>query len=90
MEKTMLLIAVILAVIGAQQAYALSDYQSGYNHGVKDAKDSCLHPDGCHWYILEPGNGFGFHTQEFNDVYIAAMCKSDISSDADEATWSCP
>jgi hypothetical protein len=62
----------------------------GYAHGVVDGKDGCQHPDGYHWYILQPGKGFGFHTQEFNDGYIAAMCKAGISSDADEVTWDCP
>ena len=36
------------------QAY----YQSGFKHGVIDGKDSCKHPDGCHWYVLQPGKGF--------------------------------
>ena len=62
-------------------------YQSGYKHGLADVKTGC--PDRCHWYILEPGHSFAFHTKEFNDGYFAAMCKAGISSDADQATWSC-
>ncbi|HEY1247702.1 MAG TPA: hypothetical protein VGE97_01820 [Nitrososphaera sp.] len=41
-----------------QPAFAISPYQSGFQHGVSDGKDSCLHPDGCDWYILKPGKGF--------------------------------
>lgn len=26
--------------------FAISAYQSGFEHGVSDGKDSCLHPDG--------------------------------------------
>lgn len=91
----------LVLTIGAPSAYASNDfsplphakdpqvaYQAGYAHGVADAKASCT--DRCHWYILEPCKGFGFHTQEFNRGYVAAMCAAGISSDADEATWDCP
>jgi hypothetical protein len=49
-----------------------SPYQSGYDHGAGDASDDCS--DGCDWYILEPGKGFEFHTQEFIDGYIDGFC----------------
>jgi hypothetical protein len=44
-------------------------------------------------YILEPGKGFEFHTQEFIDGYIDGFCDNSPSgrgSDADEATFNCP
>ena len=94
-------VAVVILMIGAPSVYASNDfsplphakdpqaaYQAGYAHGVADAKAGCT--DRCHWYILEPGKGFGFHTQEFVQGYIAAMCAAGNGSDADEATWSCP
>jgi hypothetical protein len=28
---------------------------NGYDHGVHDGLDGCRHSDGCHWYILKPG-----------------------------------
>jgi hypothetical protein len=68
-----------------------SPYQSGYDHGASDARDDCS--DGCDWYILEPGKGFEFHTQEFIDGYIDGFCNNSPpgrGSDADEATFNCP
>jgi hypothetical protein len=85
-------LAVLILMIGAQSAFAISDYQSGLNHGVSDGKDSCLHPDGCHWYILQPGKGFADHTKEFIRGYIAGWCQSSPSgggSDADQARFEC-
>jgi hypothetical protein len=68
-----------------------SPFRSGYDHGAVDASDDCS--DGCDWYILEPGKGFAFHTQEFIDGYIDGFCDNSRpgrGSDADEATFSCP
>jgi hypothetical protein len=98
-------VAILVLMIGAPSVYTDSkcppegcdlphakgpqaDYRAGYAHGVADAKAGCT--DRCHWYILEPGKGFGFHTQEFNNGYVAAICAAGIASDADEATWNCP
>ena len=53
-------------------AASKSPYRSGYDHGAGDARDDCS--DGCDWYILEPGKGFEFHTQEFIDGYIDGFC----------------
>ncbi len=50
-------------------------YKSGYEHGVHDA-----HSDPSHWYILQPGQSFAFHTQEFNSGYIAPMCKAGLQT----------
>jgi hypothetical protein len=68
-----------------------SPYRSGYDHGASDARDDCS--DECDWYILEPGKGFAFHTEEFNEGYIDGFCDNSPpgrGSDADEATFSCP
>jgi hypothetical protein len=65
-------VAILVLMIGAtQSAFTMSEFQSGYNHGVKDGQDNCLHPDGCHWYILGKDKGFAFHTKEFIRGYIA-------------------
>ncbi len=100
--KIIIAAATIIALLmGAPAVYASTDlphakdpqaaYQAGYSHGIADGKDSCRHKDGCHWYILEPGKGFGFHTKEFNQGYIDGFChvSPNSGSDADEATWSC-
>jgi hypothetical protein len=44
-----------------------------------------------HWYILELGKGFAFHSKEFNQGYIDGFGSVDpsISSNADEATLDC-
>ncbi|HEY7570144.1 MAG TPA: hypothetical protein VH796_02125 [Nitrososphaeraceae archaeon] len=74
-----------------QSAFAISPYQSGFQHGVSDGKDSCLHPDGCDWYILKPGKGFAFHSWDFVTGYVTGFCKASpgTSSDADQASWDC-
>lgn len=68
--------------------FALSAYQSGFDHGVIDGKDSCSHQDGCHWYVAEPGKRFAFHTWDFVRGYVTGFCKTSpgTSSDADEAS----
>ena len=84
-------IAVLVATLGATSAFAISAYQSGLSHGVTDGKDSCLHPSGCHWYILDPGKGFAFHSKEFDSGYVDGFCSIDpkASSDADQASFDC-
>ncbi len=59
----------IALMIGAQTAFAaelkdapfskhpMADIISGLAIGAQDAKDSCYHPDGCHWWILMRGHG---------------------------------
>jgi hypothetical protein len=71
--------------------FALSAYESGFNHGVTDGKDSCLHTHGCHWYVLEPGKGFAFHSWDFVRGYVTGFCTASpgTSSDADQASWDC-
>jgi hypothetical protein len=63
---------------------ATSAYDSGFKHGVSDANGGD--------YILQPGKGFQFHTQTFNQGYIDGWCSIEgpgASSDADEATFDC-
>lgn len=74
-------------------AYALTPYQSGYNHGVADGKQAQKGLGGTDWYITQPGKGFTFHTQEFNRGYVDGFCSiagSGAGSDANEATFQCP
>src|SRR5215831_7796118 len=85
------LMAALSALHLSLDVIAISAYQSGYNHGVSDGKDSCLHTDGCHWYILEPDKGFAFHSWDFVRGYVTGFCKASpgTSSDADQAIWDC-
>jgi len=69
-------------------AFAISPYQSGFQHGVSDGKDSCSHPDDA---VLEPGKGFAFHSWDFVRGYVTGFCTASpgTSSDADQASWDC-
>jgi hypothetical protein len=71
--------------------FAISAYESGFNHGVIDGNDYSLHPSGYHWYILEPGKGFAFHSKEFARGFVNNFCSVDpnASNDADQATLDC-
>jgi hypothetical protein len=87
-SSTALLVA--LTCIGTVYAKG-GAYQSGFDHGVSDANDSCQHADGCHWYILQPGKGFTFHSSEFNHGYVDGFCSVDPhgGSDSDKASFDC-
>ena len=81
-------------MIGAQSAFALSQhqqtaYRSGFTYGVVDGKAGCL--GRCHWYILQLGKGFAFHSREFINGYINGFCSVSpyASIDYDEAGWDC-
>jgi hypothetical protein len=79
-------IAVLVAAIGAPNAFAISVYESGFQHGVSDGRLT-----GTDWYILQPGKGFQFHTWEFVQGYVNGFCSVSphTSSDAESATWDC-
>jgi hypothetical protein len=88
--KALIGVVVVVLMIVAPLAYAETDFQLGYKHGASDGKASCI--DRCHQYILEPGNGFKFHSWDFNHGYVAGFCSivgPSISSDADEAGFDC-
>jgi hypothetical protein len=86
-----LLVALSAFPYSSSDAIAISAYESGFDHGVTDGKDSCLHPSGCHWYVLEQGKGFAFHSWDFVRGYVTGFCKasSGTSSDADQGSWDC-
>jgi len=83
--------ALVFLMETLQSVFAISPYESGFNHGVIDGKDSCSHPDGCHWYILGPGKGFAFHSWDFVRGYVTGFCTASpgTSSDADQDGWDC-
>jgi hypothetical protein len=86
MEKTILLV-IFICIPFVQSANAESAYQSGFKHGVSDAHQ----PDTSKWYILQHGNGFKFHSQQFVNGYVNGFCSilPQVSSDANEASWDC-
>jgi hypothetical protein len=80
-----------ILVLIAPVAYALTPYQSGFKHGVSDAK--IANQGGSNWYILQPGKSSAFHTQAFNKGYVDGFCSiagSGAGSDANQATFTCP
>jgi hypothetical protein len=102
-------LTVLVLMIGAPLAYAYFPPQintapiaknqtaaliSGLELGQDDARDTCNHPDGCHWVILMRGNGFINQTQDFIRGYVHGFC-SDPSvaggggSDAEQADITC-
>jgi hypothetical protein len=105
--KTLITIAIILMVVGIATAgisatttgLAIAKHKEkdpnsdAFVRGAKDAKDSCQHKDGCHWYILGKDKGFGYHSEKFNHNYVKGFCAANggsSGSDADEATFDCP
>jgi hypothetical protein len=81
----------VLLFTTATLALAASPYQSGFKHGVSDGK--IANQGSSDWYILQPGKSFAFHTQEFNNGYIAGFCSvvpPGTGSDADQADFECP
>jgi hypothetical protein len=97
-SKALFLIAGLIlftgcSVVKYDDAWALkTPYRSGYDHGASDAREDCS-DDGCDRYILEPGKGFEFHTDEFIAGYIDGFCDNSTPgswSGADEATFNCP
>jgi hypothetical protein len=69
---------------------ATSAYDSGFKHGVSDGKLANQGLGGSDWYITQPGKGFAFHTQDFNNGYVNGFCSvSNGGSDADQATFDC-
>jgi hypothetical protein len=81
-------VAIVVLMIGAQSAYAaelkdapfskhpMADIISGLAIGAQDAKDNCVHPDGCHMWILMRGHGFINQTQEFIRGYVHGFCST--------------
>jgi hypothetical protein len=79
----------ILVLIGPV-AHALSPYQSGFKHGVSDAKIATQ--GSSNWYILQPGKSSAFHAQAFNMGYVDGFCSiagSGADSDSNQATFTC-
>jgi hypothetical protein len=79
---SVVVIVPLVAAMGAPSTFALTQFQSGYNHGLTDGKHSCIHPgadqDKCyeyHDYVSHPGKGFINQTKEFIDGYVLGFCR---------------
>jgi hypothetical protein len=70
MRKVFVPIVLVLALVlmATPAAYALSPHDSGYKHGISDAKKAIEGRND--WYILQPGKGWTDHTGEFIQGYV--------------------
>ncbi|MGC2575577.1 MAG: hypothetical protein WA364_29070 [Candidatus Nitrosopolaris sp.] len=58
-----------------------SPYDSGYKHGVSDAKMEKMNSTSRSLYIVQPGNNLPNHTQNFTWGYIAGYCSLQSCAD---------
>jgi hypothetical protein len=82
-----LILVPILVLVLIPGAVFGSPYQSGYKHGVNDAKGIGT------LYIEQPKKGSDFHTSEFDRGYMAGFCSvagKGSGSDSDAWTFTCP
>jgi hypothetical protein len=73
MKTIILSLLIISLMIGAPLAYAETAYQSGFKHGVADAKLDNANMSRLD-YVSQPGNGLDNHTPEFADGYVKGWC----------------
>jgi len=69
-------IGIVVLMIGAQNAYAVPAFQTGFNHGVSDAwmpNDPSRGYYGA--YINQTGKGFDHHSAAFNEGYTRGWCE---------------
>jgi hypothetical protein len=88
MKTLLIAVAVIVLMIGAQSAFAISAFESGFRHGLIDGRQS----DTTQWYILQPNNGFANHTKQFDRGYVTGWCSVNpifSGSDEDQASFNC-
>lgn len=87
MNATILLLPLLLMVIVTPTAiaHALTPYQSGYKHGVKDANMTYGLSN-----FMDKG-GFAKHTERFNQGYIDGWClgQPGAGSDSNNGTFEC-
>jgi hypothetical protein len=73
--KIFIIVAITaLLMIGAQSAFAISAFESGFRHGVADGKIDTRNDSIDRYYIHQPGQGFADHTTAFVDGYIKGWC----------------
>jgi len=84
MKIVPVVISIALLIGAPPLAYAQT---AGFQHGVHDAQTS----DIGQWYILQPGQGFAFHTKQIVEDYIRGFCaiSPNTSSDAEQASLDC-
>jgi hypothetical protein len=83
-----LVILVVILIQLGQFAYAISGYDSGYNHGCNDAKLS----DPSEGYINQPENGPSFHSDTFMQGYQSGFnsCSAHQSNNMPSSNPSSP
>ena len=69
-----MLVTMVPLTIDAPSVYAETTYQSGFKHGVADGKLEIKIQDSANVYILQPGQGFPNHTDQFIQGYMDGYC----------------
>ena len=94
MKAVISAVAVLVLMIGAQSAFAVTDLPqlyaapiskhpeadilSGLAHGAHDAKVICNNPVRCDHWITMRGHGFINQTQEFIKGYVHGFCSDPM------------
>jgi hypothetical protein len=80
--KAIILSAITVCIlIGARNAFAMSDYESGYERGMNDASAGC-NPDICH------AMGLNNQTGKFVNGFFDGFCT--IKPNTNQVTFTCP
>src|ERR1051325_9419421 len=65
------MLAILVLMTLTPSVFAISNYQPGFNHGVREAKCTSV---GCREYIIQQGNGLGFLRRDFINRYVNGYC----------------
>ncbi|HEY7081205.1 MAG TPA: hypothetical protein VH500_16020 [Nitrososphaeraceae archaeon] len=63
MKRVLGTLVILVLMTLTPSAFAISGYQLGFQDGLSDAK--CSIQDICHYYVIQTGKGFRFHTHDF-------------------------
>jgi len=65
------MLAILVLMTLTPSVFAISNYQPGFNHGVREAKCTSV---GCREYIIQQGKGLGFLRRDFINRYVNGYC----------------
>lgn len=84
-------IVVVILMIGAQSAFASTPFESGFQHGVADAKLDNTNSSKLD-YVQQPGKGLDNHTPEFANGYVKGWCSimgPNTGKELDDTVFDC-
>jgi len=89
--KTIVSLIVVVLMIGAQTAYADTEYQAGFKRGVSDAYFDNANLSRLDW-VNQPGNSLDNHSHNFGQGYVKGWCSimgPDTGKETDNAVFDC-